>query len=471
MPRTPLVVALVLAGLATSATLVSNGASVQAATSRKALMSYADASPVLEAMRDSLPADLTSKSRAELESAWPAWASRRDADIRRRLERGDEDSVVNFWMYGTTFTKLPRATERDISDAGRGVRTAQVIEGRLEDLMTKLTAPNLDERIQLARQVIERRGIDLTTDAGRRDARRYLIDARQRVIEDYRTYDRTLLDAHRSDPSAGITAFSTIFHDRGLSSDTSLLSSFVVEQALAAIAAQGTLRRGSVRRVGIVGPGLDFTNKADGYDFYPQQTIQPLALIDSLVRLGLATADDLRVTTFDLSPRVNQHLEAARQRARDGTGYVLQLPLSGSQQWSSAVVAFWRRFGDQIGENTRPASAPPGAGDVRVRAVRVHPPFVTSIVPTDVDIVVERLAKLSEDERFDLIVATNVLVYYGLFEQTLALANVASMLRPGGVFLANSAVFPVAPMQPTAGYLQVVYSDRLHDNLFWYRRE
>ena len=87
------------------------------------------------------------------------------------------------------------------------------------------------------------------------------------------------------------------------------------------------------------------------------------------------------------------------------------------------------------------------------------------------NVVVERLAGLSENERFDLVVATNVLVYYGLFEQTLALSNVASMLQSGGVFLVNNAVFPVAPMKPTAGYLQVIYSDRLHDDLFWYRRE
>jgi hypothetical protein len=61
-------------------------------------------------------------------------------------------------------------------------------------------------------------------------------------------------------------------------------------------------------------------------------------------------------------------------------------------------------------------------------------------------------------------------VYYDLFEQSLALANTAAMLRPGGIVLANNAVFPVPPMEPTAGYLQVVWSDRRHDHVFWYER-
>jgi hypothetical protein len=31
--------------------------------------------------------------------------------------------------------------------------------------------------------------------------------------------------------------------------------------------ANGTLKLGSVRRIAIVGPGLDFVNKQQGYDF------------------------------------------------------------------------------------------------------------------------------------------------------------------------------------------------------------
>ena len=63
-----------------------------------------------------------------------------------------------------------------------------------------------------------------------------------------------------------------------------------------------------MRRVAVIGPGLDFVDKEEGYDIYPPQTIQPFALIDSLIRLGLADGARLRVTTVDVSARVNDHI-------------------------------------------------------------------------------------------------------------------------------------------------------------------
>jgi chemotaxis methyl-accepting protein methylase len=117
-------------------------------------------------------------------------------------------------------------------------------------------------------------------------------------------------------------------------------------------------------------------------------------------------------------------------------------------------------------------AAPSSAGDVRVRAVRVRPEVVRSIVPRDVNIVLERLEALRENDRFDVIVATNILVYYDAFEQALALANVSKMLRPGGFFLTNYAVAPSAPMESTASLVTTVDFDRQHngDTLFWYQR-
>ena len=56
---------------------------------------------------------------------------------------------------------------------------------------------------------------------------------------------------------------------------------------------------------------------------------------------------------------------------------------------------------------------------------------------------------MPEAERFDLVVATNVLVSYDPFEQALALSNIAAMLEPGGFFLTNYAVTPRPPMSPS----------------------
>jgi hypothetical protein len=36
------------------------------------------------------------------------WVERQDRAIRSRLQRGDEETIVNWLLFGTTFTKLPR---------------------------------------------------------------------------------------------------------------------------------------------------------------------------------------------------------------------------------------------------------------------------------------------------------------------------------------------------------------------------
>jgi predicted TPR repeat methyltransferase len=101
--------------------------------------------------------------------------------------------------------------------------------------------------------------------------------------------------------------------------------------------------------------------------------------------------------------------------------------------------------------------------------VRIQPAVVASVAPRDLNIVVDRLP-LRDDERFDLIVATNVLVYYDLFEQALAAANIAAMLRPGGVFVTNTAVLPTPPLRATASYLRVAHTAERYDEIFWYQR-
>ena len=225
-----------------------------------------------------------------------------------------------------------------------------------------------------------------------------------------------------------------------------------------------------MRRVAVVGPGLDFADKENGYDFYPLQTIQPFAVIDSLMRLGLAAAD-LRVSTFDISARVNRHLERSHQRARAGSQYVLHLPRDMDEPWSPGLAAYWERFGDSIGEEGAGVSAPPEMGAVEVRGVRIHPAIVTSTVPQDLNIVLER-QDLAPERKFDLIIATNILVYYGIFEQSLALSNLASMLRPQGLFLSNNYVSPLPDIPMTiVGDTEVSYTgDNTNDFVIWYER-
>ena len=155
----------------------------------------------------------------------------------------------------------------------------------------------------------------------------------------------------------------------------------------------------------------------------------------------------------------------------------MQLPRNMDPPWTPSLVTYWERLGDRIGEGVKAVAVPPSAGSVQVRAIRVRPAVVMSIIPEDLNIVLQRLEPLGADEQFDLIVATNILVYYDVFEQSLALANVAKMLRPGGVFLTNNGVFelPTIPIdwvgQTDVTDIRLPGVGDTGDRLFWYRRQ
>ncbi len=432
-------------------------------------LTYEDARAVIDLFGLNLPSTLAGRTATDRATAWPAWLSEHRQRQQERLDRGDEDSLVNLWLFGTSFTRLPPARPRDVpGDDARAL--GEIGDQRLDDLLAASRQRPNDERLSFVRETLRRRGIDLDTRPGLDAARTLLIRARDRARAEFARTDRLLLDARRGgNAAAELEAHSTIFRDRGLSSDTSMLVDHALEMALTALRAGGIVRAGGIRRVAIVGPGLDFINKADGLDFYPQQSIQPFAVIDSLLRLGLSQPETLRVTTFDLNPRVNHHLVTARARAQAGEGYLLHLPLPRGERWTPEVRGYWQRMGDQIGTPTSAARLPEGE-NAEIRAIRVTPAFVLAVTPQALDIVAERLV-LDEAERFDLVVGTNVFVYYGPFEQGLAAANIAAMLRSGGVLLSNNDVPAPPPMKPTVGYLPVAYSDRQNDHVFSYQRQ
>ena len=364
----------------------------------------------------------------------------RDAGIRARIATGDEDSVVNLMLYGTRFTRWPRATPEALAASTVNASLVQVMDGRVADLVTAIESPGGDERLQFVRHVIERHGIDVGA-ASREATRRYLVELRSRVLSENERYTRRLAAVPRADVSQQRAAHATLYRDRGLSSDTSLRVDFALEQALAALRDRGELARRPVGRVAVVGPGLDFLDKAQGFDFYPVQMIQPFALADSLRRLGLAEGP--AVTALDISPRVIAHLRDARQRAVRRESYRLNLLLEQDRAGSRldpALVQFWRRFGDHIGTGTAGEIPAGPAGDVRARAVDVRPEAVLDVSGVELNIVLERLSDREMASRFDLVVATNVLVYYEPFEQALAVSNIASMLRGGGLLMTNQPV-------------------------------
>jgi hypothetical protein len=439
-------------------------------------MTFADAKPVLEALRADLwPEGLRGKSGAQLEAAWPQWVAGRDKAIRARVARGDEDSIAFLLLFGTSFTKAPRATARELAALVKSPSEAlAALRTRIDDFVAALASPGANERLQFAREVVTRAVPDISSVAGRAAARRYL---EERTLAIGRA-GAEQLSAMVNEP----LGTSTIFRERGLSSDTTVTVDFGLERTFEALKSEGLMREGEVRRVGIIGPGLDFVDKQHGYDFYPQQTIQPFAVIDSLLRYGLASADQVSLVAFDVSPRVVAHLESARQRAAAGTPYVLVLPRPLDPPWTPPLIEYWERLGNWIeqeaasGAKPRPPVPPPGAGRLEVRSVQLRPAVVLRTTARDLNVVLQRMGPAPVDQQFDVIIATNILLYYDVFEQSLAAANVAAMLRPGGVFLSNSSIveLPGIPLA-SAGRTDVTYMSLpgvgdSGDRITWYQK-
>jgi SAM-dependent methyltransferase len=405
-------------------------------------MTVDDVRPVLRALGDSVPAGLRNAASSGDEVQWSAWLKARDLDIRRRIATGDEDSVVNLMLYGTGFTRQPRATGAAAASAP-AVRVEALMDGRLGDLAAAIEVPGADERLRFARQVVERHGITVGP-ASREATRRYLLELRSRVLAENDRYIRRLAEVPVADPSQQRALQATLYRDRGLSSDTSLRVDFALEQALAVVRDRGELARRPLERVGIVGPGLDFVDKAQGYDLYPVQMIQPFALADSLRRLGIGQRAAL--TTLDISPRVMDHLRTARQRAAHLQPYRLNLVIEqdiAGARLAPVLIEYWQRFGDRVGTAVAVDVQKPFASHVRARSVDVRPEVVLDVTGVELNIVLERLSNVDRARAFDLIVATNVLIYYDTSEQALAVRNMASMLRDGGLLITNQPV-PVA---------------------------
>jgi len=449
-----------------------------AAAGRPEYISFGQARQVLQVFSDDLPSELRGLSPQQLQERWPQFVRRHDAETRARLRRGDEDSLANLLLYGTSFTRQPRITlsfleQADKAAASGGTNPAmQAFLARVDDFIHALNRPGGNERVVQMSSLLRELGYKWDSPSEQARLRQYLLGDVARLRKELDAYEKRIEAARATgDVNQEFATRSTVFQDRGVSLDTSLMPDFALEEALQQLRDHALLPKGSVRRVAVVGPGLDFADKREGYDFYPLQSTQPFLVMDSLVRLKLATPAALRVTTLDISARVNQHFQRARQRAQEKQSYTLELPLDSSIAWKPTALAFWRRAGLEIGAPAAPVQPPDEAGKLQMRAVRVPANTVLRVTPLDLNVVWQRLP-LPPSEQYDLVVATNILVYYNEFEQALALANLQQMIRPGGLLLTNNGLPEVPALKmKQLGHSTTEYSSRPGDgdHIIWYQ--
>jgi len=446
------------------------GVALSVLAADRAFTSYASVKPVLDQPSDLLPAELRNPNEAK----WNAWSQRQDKAIRARLEQGDLDSMVNLLLYGTSFTKQPRIKVEAFTEASK----AGTLRARVDDLVAGLRSPGDNERLTLLNGLLRSQGIDPSSP---RETGVFIYNHLGRVLQEMESLSKRAEEAKGlvkpdviradavADPAAIFNWRPGLFRDRGVSLDTGVFANFSIEQALRDLKKRGVLREGQVARVAVIGPGLDFSDKNEdsSYDYYPQQTLQPFALLDSLLRLGLARANGVSMSVFDISSRVVDHIQRARERASMNAGYVIQLPRQVEHTWPGDLTAYWRSLGDRVGAEVAPVAPPNVFQGLETRAVRIRPDVVLTCQPVDLNIVLERIT-LAEADRFDLMVGTNIFIYYDAFERSLALENAGAMLKSGGLLLTNDRL-PEVPggSMRLAGLTDVQYN---HDSVGWYRK-
>lgn len=352
-----------------------------------------------------------------------------------RVRLGDLDHLVFYALQSTQFTRLPpiepALSAKALVDAmneadraaylrGTGTGLSAVPRGareRIAAFVRALGAGGGDARLVYFRQ--------LMASAFPKDA-----DRQHAVTNEYLramrfVYEKEFVAQRAERPE---NAVAELYRTRGLSTDTAVEAGYLVYQGLGVAASLAP--KGSVRRVLIVGPGLDLAPRTGLIESGPPESYQPWAIIDALLSLGVARADALEVVAADINPRVVAHL---RRAVKDPPTLTL---VSGIAE--SATVSFtedYRDYFKSLGVAIGMTPLAPLAvdrGHLR-KAVRVRSEIGRLLRAETVDIVTERLA----GERYDVIVATNILPYFNDVQLTMAMSNIGGMLAPGGMFLHN----------------------------------
>jgi hypothetical protein len=362
-------------------------------------------------------------------------------NARARVREGDMEHLIHYVLQSTRFTRLPpiepALSAREIVERRKSIAQGApfippAVDARIGAFLKAVDSPDRDPRLAYFRAL-------LADAASGRDRRSVLTAEYLRVMPFL--YMKEF--ASRGRPEAAAALYRT----RGLSTDTAVESGYAVHAGLGVLKALDPSRR--IRRVLIVGPGIDLAPRTAMLESGPPQSYQPWAVIDALVVLGLSTLDDLEVVGADINPRVVDHLRASRQ-APPQLRLVTGLGENAAVAFSQDYRDYFASLGRSVGSIRQGVKAP--AGHLS-KTVTVSKKAAAVLRAEPLNIVTERFG----GEPFDLVIATNILPYFGQTELELALSNISAMLSSSGVLLHNE-LRPGVPEDAAAAGMPVEQS-------------
>ena len=243
-------------------------------------------------------------------------------DARTRVRQGDLEHLIHYLLQSAHFTRLPpiepALSAREVFGGGRSGQPPVVIppavDARIGAFLKAIGSSDRDPRLGYFRALLAD-----TVSGG--DLRSALTAEYLRVMKF--VYDKEFF----SRGSPAMTA--ELYHSRGLSTDTAVEAGYSVQVGLGVLKALEPSRR--IRRVLIVGPGIDLAPRTGLLEVGAPESYQPWAVIDALVSLGLSSLDDLEVVGADINP-VSSIMRGARQTPRCGL-------VSGSRELVCCLLA------------------------------------------------------------------------------------------------------------------------------------
>jgi hypothetical protein len=370
-------------------------------------------------------------------TAFSEYVARTHAENLRRVREGELDHLIFYLLQSTHFTALPAiepavsartlVESLDAPQRSAFLKTSELdaakvpaaVRARIAAFTLALDRPGADVRLTYFNDLVAE-AVPKSADVKSALASEYLRAMRF-------VYEKEFVAQKAAHPA---DAVADLYRTRGLSTDTAIEAGYLVHLGLAV--AKGLRPDRRIRRVLIVGPGMDLAPRT-GFREVPPESYQPWAVIDTLVSTGFAVLDDLEVTAADINPRVVSHLRrsaASPPTLHLTTGIAARNGVSFSRDYRE----YFDGLGARLTMPARAAAVSETGGHLR-KSVQVSTAAAKVLRAEPLDIVTERLT----ESPFDLVIATNILPYFGDQQLALAVSNIAAMLAPGGLFLHNEA--------------------------------
>src|SRR2546425_8828145 len=289
-------------------------------------------------------------------------------ETAKRETEGEYDHLVYFVLQSMRFTKRPKVepalSAHELVENLNSEEKAHYLSDktylppiekfpasaslRFKDFIKVIKSPVRDERLSYLRGFVHKN----VKPSDSMFSQLYAEYARSMRF----LYKKEFASREISDPRDAAGFVSSLYQDRGHSTDTQIEANFPVYVALAALKAE----RPSLRldNVLIVGPGLDFAPRTDLIDAFDPQSYQPFMIADALLGLKLSDREKLRIHCVDINDRVIDYLQRFPTRSSTQLSIISGVTDNERHRLSSDYKNYFGDLGKSIGVESRLDSLP-----------------------------------------------------------------------------------------------------------------